>query len=60
VFNRWGGIVYESTSYTNGWRPTEEEAPDGTYYYVLGINRNDGSSEREMYSGYVELMRNRQ
>jgi gliding motility-associated-like protein len=59
VFNRWGSIVYESTSYTNGWRPTEEEAPDGTYYFVLGVNRNDGSADREMHSGYVEIMRNR-
>jgi gliding motility-associated-like protein len=59
VFNRWGGIVYESTSYTNGWRPTEEEAADGTYYYVLGVNRNNGSAEREMYTGYVEIIRNR-
>lgn len=35
VFNRWGNKVFESPDYKNDWIPTEDEAPDGTYYFIL-------------------------
>jgi gliding motility-associated-like protein len=55
VFNRWGKMVYESSNYSNNWSPSEDEAADGVYYYVLGLNRNDGT---EYFSGHVTLLRN--
>ena len=45
VFNRWGGIVFESNggeSY-QGWDGTNkgEELPVGTYYYIIDLNTGD-------------------
>ena len=42
IFNRWGNVVYESSNFGNsaGWEPTIEEAAEGTYYYVILINRD--------------------
>ena len=44
IFNRWGNAVYTSNDFGNssGWRPTQDEASDGTYYYVIQILRNEG------------------
>lgn len=44
IFNRYGQLVYEVSQYENDWGGTYKETnkilPDGTYYYVLGINNN--------------------
>jgi gliding motility-associated-like protein len=41
IYNRWGALVFSSDDFGNtaGWNPTPEEASEGTYYFVLGINR---------------------
>lgn len=41
IYNRWGALVFSSDDFgsTAGWNPTPEEASEGTYYFVLGINR---------------------
>jgi len=49
VYNRWGNVVYESTSYRNQWSP--KDLSEGTYYYIL--TRNDGKE----YAGHVTLLR---
>ena len=49
IFDRWGGLVFESSDYKNTW--TGDDAPDGVYYYIF--NRSDGES----FSGYVHLAR---
>jgi len=46
VFNRWGGLVFESKggdSYTNPWDGTNEgkELAVGTYYYIIDLNTGD-------------------
>ncbi|HOZ86408.1 MAG TPA: gliding motility-associated C-terminal domain-containing protein, partial [Bacteroidia bacterium] len=50
VFNRWGGLVYQSNNYRNDWNGTNmnnEQLADDTYYYIIKVNP-------EMdYSGYV-------
>jgi len=58
VYNRWGNRIYRSRSYQNNWngKTTEgihvgEDAPAGTYYYVLVI---DGKDKRV---GYITLNR---
>jgi gliding motility-associated-like protein len=48
IWNRWGKIVYESTSYNNSW--TAKDEPDGLYYYVL--QRSDGKN----FEGYVHRL----
>lgn len=53
VFNRWGGLIFSDADYRNSWRPTTEEAPSGTYYYILRVNKNP----EEIYTGYIELLR---
>ena len=45
VFNRWGDIVYRSKPYNNDWSGNNQSGlplPEGTYYYVLRLNINDG------------------
>lgn len=37
IFNRWGGIVFESNSYGPGNFWDGKESPDGTYFYVLKL-----------------------
>lgn len=49
IFDRWGGLVFESSDYKNTW--TGDDAPDGVYYYIF--NRSDGES----FSGYVHIAR---
>lgn len=50
IFNRWGGLIYESLNYNNGnpWNGTEVE--DGVYFWIF--NRSDGISRE----GYVHVM----
>lgn len=38
ILNRWGNIVYQSTSYQNDWKGTNtsgQTISDGTYFYIL-------------------------
>jgi gliding motility-associated-like protein len=56
VYNRWGAIVYESTSYANDWSPTE--LSEGTYYYIL--QRSEGVEHpAEEYHGSLTILRNK-
>jgi hypothetical protein len=50
IFNRWGGLMYESVNYSNDnpWNGTDVE--DGVYFWVF--NRSDGISRE----GYVHVM----
>lgn len=43
IYNRWGQLVYSSNDFgkSAGWRPDRDEAAEGTYYYILGIARDD-------------------
>ncbi len=45
IFNRWGDILYKAKPYNNDWQGVNQsggELPEGTYYYVLRLNVNDG------------------
>jgi hypothetical protein len=50
IFNRWGGLMYESLNYSNDnpWNGTDIE--DGVYFWIF--NRSDG----EIREGYVHVM----
>jgi gliding motility-associated-like protein len=40
IYNRWGGLVFESDGYMNPWDGTYkgEPVPMGTYFYHVGLN----------------------
>jgi gliding motility-associated-like protein len=54
VFNRWGALIYESDDYKNNWSPSEDEAPDGVYYYILTVNTNSG---KDIFEGHLTILR---
>jgi gliding motility-associated-like protein len=60
VWNRWGGIVYESAgSYKpwNGKNDSQNMVPDGVYFYTLIYDIPCNGKEFEgVISGYVHLM----
>lgn len=58
IFNRWGVLLFESTSPYVKWdgkTMAGEQAPDGTYYYILYAK-----SDKQDYSkhGFLTLLRN--
>lgn len=62
IYNRWGNKVFETDNYTNrdnqGWPATwatEDDLPDGTYYYLLEWVDDDGVDQR--MRGYIEVFR---
>jgi gliding motility-associated-like protein len=62
IYNRWGNKVFETDNYTNrdnqGWPATwatEDDLPDGTYYYLLEWIDDDGEEQR--VRGYIEVFR---
>jgi gliding motility-associated-like protein len=45
IFNRWGDILFIGRNYSNTWGGTNqkgESLPEGTYYFILRLNLNDG------------------
>ena len=53
IYNRWGKIVWESTSYENNFDGTNksgEPLPEGTYFYLI-------KCAQEEYKGSILLMR---
>jgi len=63
IFNRWGELIFETVDYENNWAGQVSEGisvgsdllPDGTYFYVLNIVKNDGTEK--VAKGYIELRR---
>ncbi|MDT0554348.1 gliding motility-associated C-terminal domain-containing protein, partial [Urechidicola vernalis] len=70
IFNRWGAMVYQSENYQNNWTGYNAEGgmtigssttlPTGTYYYVVKVFGDDGSSGIdsggfEPITGYIYL-----
>jgi gliding motility-associated-like protein len=54
VYNRWGALIFESDSYRNNWSPSADEAPEGTYFYILGWKKAAGM---EYFEGHLTLLR---
>lgn len=56
IFNRWGDILYKAKPYSNNWNGSNqagEPLPEGTYYYVLRLNINDG----KILKGDITILR---
>lgn len=54
VYNRWGKLIYENSNYKNKWKPTVEDASEGTYYWILDVNKDSGV---ESLSGHLTILR---
>lgn len=52
VFNRWGSQVYRSNDYRNNWNGSDLN--EGTYFYILEVNKPDGMKS---YKGWVLIVR---
>lgn len=63
VFNRWGGLVYETTDPDLNWDGNNlrgEALANGTYYYTCQVYENRFSNTEQppiVLSGYIELLR---
>ena len=57
IYDRWGKEVYKTNDYLNDWSPTEEEAADGTYFWVLTLTVAEVEGNR--LSGYIVIRRDR-
>lgn len=58
IYNRLGGLVYETTNYQNTWdgvNQDNEPVPDGGYHWILEVFKQDGSTE--LLKGTVNLLR---
>lgn len=49
VYNRWGGLIYESSAYKNDWNG--KNVSDGVYYYIL-----DYPPAGKVYTGFVQVI----
>jgi gliding motility-associated-like protein len=53
IFDRWGSLLFNSVSRNHGWNGKTdhgEDAPDGTYYFVVKV-------EKQTYRGFLQLVR---
>ncbi|MFT7158754.1 MAG: gliding motility-associated-like protein [Parvicella sp.] len=58
IMNRWGQVVYEWDSQFGGWdghSVSGSKAAEGTYFYFINVDFNDGHSEE--YTGHLMLKR---
>jgi gliding motility-associated-like protein len=58
IFNRQGGLVYETTNYQNTWDGVNQDlepVPDGGYLWVLEVQRPDGTTQ--LHKGTVNVLR---
>jgi gliding motility-associated-like protein len=49
IYNTWGGLIYKSDKYQNGWKP--EDYADGIYFYYLK------SGCGTAYKGWIQVIR---
>jgi len=51
VYNRWGGLVFESSKYDNRWNGTYkgEDVPQGTYFYLLDLGIGKAAQKGYIY-----------
>lgn len=59
IFNRWGGLVFETSDALHGWNGIEKHTgrpcSDGTYFYLIKITLEN--SRKYNFNGTVQLVR---
>ncbi len=62
IYNRWGRLVFESTSPTNVWNGVidNDDATEGVYYYILTYQRECLDPEPIKTVGYVTVLREKE
>ena len=58
IFNRWGMLMAEITETANTWDGKTKggnDAPDGTYFYILQYSTIDGNSDKK--KGTITVLR---
>ncbi|MEN9394886.1 MAG: hypothetical protein RL362_1107 [Bacteroidota bacterium] len=55
VYNRWGGIQFDSSDATPYWTPTD--VSEGTYYYLLTYVTTCGGGDEGKVDGFVSVNR---
>lgn len=40
IYNRWGGVIYETANYQNDWPSIQNSLTDGVYFYVFTNPQN--------------------
>ena len=58
IYNRYGGLVYQTTNYQNNWDGVDQDnaaVPDGGYHWVLEVFHPGGNTE--LLRGTVTLLR---
>jgi gliding motility-associated-like protein len=58
IFNRHGGLVWETDDYQNNWDGVDEddeEVPDGGYLWVLEVTKP--GNIKQLYKGTVNVLR---
>jgi len=52
IYNRWGNLIFEDLDYNGSWNA--DGAPDGVYYFIVGVNKNTGM---EYFTGDLTIIR---
>jgi len=59
VFDKWGDRVLDKTGYQNDWNGSGRNGllPDGTYYYLIKLNKANAAGGGDTFTGYVMIKR---
>ena len=60
LFDKWGNRVFEKSNYRNDWYgigSKGESLPDGTYYYLIKLNRANVRGGRNVWKGAMLIKR---
>ncbi len=61
IYDKWGDLVYERRGYDNSWdgtlRGTGRGVPDGTYFYVIRLNRANAAGGPTDFTGHLLIRR---
>ncbi len=59
IYNRWGKLVFESSTPTSVWggEIDSDDASEGVYYYIVNYQRECLDTEPQKKTGYVTVLR---
>jgi len=59
VFDKWGDLIFETTSYQNDWAASGKGGPlpDGTYFYLVRLNAPNINGGQNTFTGSILVKR---